>query len=63
MKGECVSGGWEGGGDIGMGNHGTSANSSPHAESSWRLNGLMEGTEKKVGSLFQHFTTCSKKVD
>ncbi len=26
-----------------MGNHGTSANSSSHTESSWRLNELMDG--------------------
>ncbi len=46
-----------------MGNHGTSANSSAHAESSWCLNELRE--EKvtiEMGNLFQNFTTRIEKA-
>ncbi len=47
-----------------MGNHGTSANSSSNAESSWCLNEMTEGAVTiEVGSLFQYFTTRSKKDD
>ncbi len=47
-----------------MGNHGTSANSTPDAESSWRLNELTEGTVTiGVGSLFQYLTTRIEKED
>ncbi len=47
-----------------MGNHGTSANSTPDAESSWRLNELTEGAVTiGVGSLFQYLTTRIEKHD
>ncbi len=39
VNGDCVCGG----GDRGTINHGTSANSSSHAESSWLLNEFAEG--------------------
>ncbi len=46
------------------GNQGTSANSSSHDESSWRLKEFMEGVATMgVGSLFQHFTTRIEEDD
>ncbi len=57
-KGLGFSGGKRGGSNIRTGNHGTSANSSSHAESSRRLNELTAGA-----SLFQHITTCIEKDD
>ncbi len=48
-------------GDRGIGNHGTSANSSSHT---WHLNELMEGAVTlEVGSLFQYFTTRIERDD
>ncbi len=45
-----------------MGNHGTSVNSSSHAESSWRLNELTKGVITiEVGSLVQYFVTHIEK--
>ncbi len=50
------------GGNRRMAHYGTSANSSSHADSSWRLKELTEGTVTiGVGSLFQYFTTRVKK--
>ncbi len=46
------------------GNYGTSANSSSHAKSSWRLKEVTEGlVTVEVGSLFQYFTTSVEKDD
>ncbi len=61
VNGFCVIGGGEVGG-IGWGNYGTSANSSSHATSSWRLKEFTEGAVTiGVGSRFQYFTTRIKK--
>ncbi len=47
-----------------MANHGASANSYSHAESSWHLNEFTEGAVAiEVGSLFQYFTTRIEKDD
>ncbi len=55
---------WEGGGDRGMGNHGTSAKKFPHVTPSWRLNELTErAVTIEVGSLFQNFTPRIGKND
>ncbi len=52
------------GGDRGTVNHGASANSSSHAELSFRLNEFTEGAVViEVGSLFQYFTTRTEKGD
>ncbi len=60
MNGDYVIGGE----DRGTVSHGTSANSSSHAESSWRLNELTEwAVATHVGSLFQYFTTRTEKDD
>ncbi len=49
---DCVIGGE----DRGTVNHGTSANSSSHAESSWHLNEFTEGAVAiELGGLFQYF--------
>ncbi len=46
------------------GNQGTSANSSSHDESRWRLKELTEGAGTMgVGSLFQHLTTRIEEDD
>ncbi len=45
-----------------MGNHGISAKTFLHTESSWRLNELTEGAVTiEVGSLFHNFTTRIEK--
>ncbi len=56
---------WEcGGGGGKTRNHGTSANSCFHVESSGRLKEFMEGADiKGVGSLFQYLTTRIVKED
>ncbi len=47
-----------------MGNHGTSANSSSHAESSWRLNELTEGEVTiEVGACSNILRLVLKKED
>ncbi len=52
------------GGNIRMGNHGTSANNPCRTESSWRLKELTEGVVTlSVGNLFQYFTTRVEKDD
>ncbi len=58
VKGGCVIGAGRGG-NRRTGSNGTSANSSSHAESSWRLKEFTEG----VGSLFQYFTARVEKGD
>ncbi len=53
-----------GGEDKRMGNHGTSADSSSHAQSSCRLNESTEGAVTiKVESLFENFAVRVEKDD
>ncbi len=64
-NGDCVIGGGEGrGGNRRTGNYGTSASSSSHVKSSWRLKEFTEEVVTiGVGSLLQYFTTRVEKVD
>ncbi len=62
LKGVSVIGSGEGG-DRRAGNHGTLANSSSHAESSWRLKKFTKGRLHRKGSVFQYFTTRVEKGD
>ncbi len=64
FKGDCAVGREEGRRNRRTGNYETSANSSSHGESSWRLKELTEWLLTRwVGSMFQYFTTRFEKDD